>query len=679
MGGCVTTFISLVLFVAIVLYLPGLFAASFFFRDGIVAIAVAPLLSFALLAVIGVFFHSVDISSEWWMLVISAVALSFIVFLFRNVATGPKEVSIASGIDWRTVIPYVLLGMLITGIFFVGSLAGFSSFAQLFDNASHLNSIKAMANGGNYSILAFDSFTGEELGSGISPSGASTHFYPAAWHLVTALACAAFGVSAAFAENASLFVMVGVVFPVSMWLLLVKVFEGNRKLILCGSVCALAFSAFPWYFLVFGPLYSNLAAFAVVPIAIFITITVVESCCLGHVGIRDGLIVLAMGASLASLQPNAVFSVVVLSAPFCIGTIMKLLAERGISIKRRTVVSIAAIGLVLIVWVLLWMAPPLSATVTYPWPAIEGKCQAVIDVATLALRSNVPQLVLGLLVFAGAIYCIVKKNNRALVVSYGICALMFFICVTSDGTVRSLVDGFWYNDAYRIAALVALAGIPLSAIGLYVVCNSLGKLFRLIRKEGFDESVPFLAVLLLAIALLYSTGGVFSQKIGYYTPFGDIQNRLDWLGSSDTRRYAVDEEEFVCRALDLIGDDNKGVLNIPYDGSVFAYGADGMETVYRGYFSYGGDSEKPESILLRTSLVDIAYDDDVKEAARLMNVGYVLKLDSGGLGAEESTLDDDQAVYAESEFQGINSINDDTPGFDLVLSEGDMRFYRIVF
>ena len=104
-----------------------------------------------------------------------------------------------------------------------------------------------------------------------------------------------------------------------------------------------------------------------------------------------------------------------------------------------------------------------------------------------------------------------------------------------------------------------------------------------------------------------------------------------------------------------------------------------METVYRGYFSYGGDSEKPESILLRTSLVDIAYDDDVKEAARLMNVGYVLKLDSGGLGAEESTLDDDQAVYAESEFQGINSINDDTPGFDLVLSEGDMRLYRIVF
>lgn len=151
------------------------------------------------------------------------------------------------------------------------------------------------------------------------------------------------------------------------------------------------------------------------------------------------------------------------------------------------------------------------------------------------------------------------------------------------------------------------------------------------------------------------------------------------MSSSDTRRYAIDEEQFVCRAMELIDDDGKGIANIPYDGSVFAYGANGAKTVYRSYFSYGGSDEKSESVLLRTSLSDITHNDDVKEAVRLMNVGYVLKLDSGGLGAEESTLDDDQAVYAESKFQGINSINDDTPGFDLVLSEGDMRLYRIAF
>ena len=87
--------------------------------------------------------------------------------------------------------------------------------------------------------------------------------------------------------------MVGVVFPVSMWLLLVKVLRQSEVDPLWLRLYP-AFSAFPWYFLVFGPLYSNLAAFAVVPIAMFITITVVESCCLGHVGIRDGLIVLAM-------------------------------------------------------------------------------------------------------------------------------------------------------------------------------------------------------------------------------------------------------------------------------------------------------------------------------------------------------------------------------------------------
>ena len=386
-----------------------------------------------------------------------------------------------------------------------------------------------------------------------------------------------------------------------------------------------------------------------------------------------------MGVALASLQPNAVFSVAVLSAPICAGTIVKLLAERDVSAKKRKSIAAAAIGAVLIAWVLLWMAPPFSSMVTYPWPATAEEGRAFFDVATLAMMSGVPQWVLGMLVLSGAIWAFVKKRNRTLIVSYGICAVMFFICVVSDGTLRSLIDGFWYNDAYRIAALVALAGIPLASMGLCAICDLVDGLLHGLCEKGPDKRIVFAAAMGLAFMLLYFPRGIIGHELGWYTPFEDVRGRLCWLSSSDTRRYAIDEEEFVCRAMELIDDDGKGIVNVPYDGSVFAYGANGAKTVYRSYFSYGGSDEKPESVLLRTCLSDIAHNDDVKEAVQLMNVGYVLKLDSGGLGAEESTLDDDQAVYAESEFQGINSINDDTPGFDLVLSEGDMRLYRIVF
>lgn len=668
-----------VLFITIVLYLPGFLIARFFYRDNMVAIAVAPLPSFALYAILGIFFNCIGLGAKWWMLVIAATVISAVIYHFRNAVAGPKRMSIASGIDWRTVVPYVAFGVVITGFFFVGSLNGFSSFAQLFDNASHLNGIKAMADGGNYSILSFGSFTLEDSRSGISPSGELAHFYPAAWHLVTALACAALGISAVLAENASIVVMVGLVFPLSMWLLLTKVFDGNRRLIVCGSVCTLAFSAFPWYFLVFGPLYSNLAAFVVVPAGVFVTISFIESCCSGGIRVRDLLVVLVMGVALASLQPNAVFSVAVLSVPICAGTMVKLLAERGVSAKKRKSIAATAIGVVLIAWVLLWMAPPFSSMVAYPWPATAEEGRAFFDVATLAMMSGVPQWVLGMLVLSGAIWAFVKKRNRTLIVSYGICAVMFFICVVSDGTLRSLIDGFWYNDAYRIAALVALAGIPLASMGLCAICDLVDGLLRGLCEKGPDKRIVFAAAMGLAFMLLYFPRGIIGHELGWYTPFEDVRGRLCWLSSSDTRRYAIDEEEFVCRAMELIDDDGKGIANIPYDGSVFAYGANGAKTVYRSYFSYGGSDEKSESVLLRTSLSDIAHNDDVKEAVRLMNVGYVLKLDNGGLGAEESTLDDDQAVYAESEFQGINSINDDTPGFDLVLSEGDMRLYRIVF
>ena len=45
-----------VLFITIVLYLPGFLIARFFYRDNMVAIAVAPLPSFALYAILGIFF-----------------------------------------------------------------------------------------------------------------------------------------------------------------------------------------------------------------------------------------------------------------------------------------------------------------------------------------------------------------------------------------------------------------------------------------------------------------------------------------------------------------------------------------------------------------------------------------------------------------------------------------------
>ena len=54
------------------------------------------------------------------MLVIAATVISAVIYHFRNAVAGPKRMSIASGIDWRTVVPYVVFGVVITGFFLWG-------------------------------------------------------------------------------------------------------------------------------------------------------------------------------------------------------------------------------------------------------------------------------------------------------------------------------------------------------------------------------------------------------------------------------------------------------------------------------------------------------------------------------------------------------------------------------
>ena len=99
--------------------------------------------------------------------------------------------------------------------------------------------------------------------------------------------------------------------------------------------------------------------------------------------------------------------------------------------------------------------------------------------------------------------------------------------------------------------------------------------------------------------------------------------------------------------------------------------------MFRSYSSYGGGSEKLDSVLVREELCNVADNNDVAVAASRLNAKYVLLLDCGGEEAEESTLDDEIAKSNGHYFNGVTSIDEQTPGFKLLLAEGDMRFYKI--
>ena len=91
------------------------------------------------------------------------------------------------------------------------------------------------------------------------------------------------------------------------------------------------------------------------------------------------------------------------------------------------------------------------------------------------------------------------------------------------------------------------------------------------------------------------------------------------------------------------------------------------------YTNYGiVDGETEESRLIRKKLKDIDSDEQVRRAVRQANASYVLLLkpDFKDIGMYYPN-------YNPEAWEGIDGINDQTPGFTVVLERDSMKLYRI--
>jgi hypothetical protein len=116
------------------------------------------------------------------------------------------------------------------------------------------------------------------------------------------------------------------------------------------------------------------------------------------------------------------------------------------------------------------------------------------------------------------------------------------------------------------------------------------------------------------------------------------------------------------------------VLNNPMDGSFLAYGIADVRVYYRNFVDNGFD-ETQQSQILRQRLADYPNDPEVQQAVVDSNAKYVLILSTTGSKGSFINLRGD---YSEEFYGGIRNVSEDNPGFELLLSEDDMRLYRIV-
>ncbi|MEC4175703.1 DUF6541 family protein [Adlercreutzia sp. R7] len=660
----------------VLLYLPGFLALAGSRLPKPNVAACAPLVSVAIYELLAIILGKLGILCSWWLLfggallVAAAVLVCTRVFARRSGSRGQSSAVRGVSTDWLSLGAYLACGVLFAGVFFVKNLDGPSAFLQLYDNVFHLAVLQSFAETGFWSTLSVDNYGALDA---VGPFNSTSQFYPAGWHLLGAMIVDCLGLTTTQAANVVNGTLIAIVFPASMFMLMTTLFPESKVVVRFGALVVMGFAPFPWKFLIWGPLFPNLASMAIAPAvaSLFILATRLGVSWRDRVAPATAFLVGCF--SIAIMQPNAVFTMGVFLAPYCVGMAYHGAKKHGWGGKRALLAACGCALGVLLVWVLAFVLPPLQDVIWYERSAACSKVQAVANVAFLSLSNFSAQLVFAVAVGGGALLLLFKRKKLWLLASYALMAVIYCFGISSEGFLQHFLAGFWYSDAPRVAANMVFCVVPLAAVFLAWLVSKLQSVARRAYSKMSSRAIAVSLVCLVFVMGVFSPG---FRLIG----FGDVGSAFTEVTDIARAQYTLrngvlDQEEcdFVKKAMTLIGEDEV-VINSPHDGSVFAASTQGLDALYRSINGYRAGSEKSESSLIRGKLNEIATNDDVRKAVREFDVKYVLQLDHGEADAASPHI----FTYDANHWRGINAITDETPGFEVVLSEGDMRLYRIV-
>lgn len=181
----------------------------------------------------------------------------------------------------------------------------------------------------------------------------------------------------------------------------------------------------------------------------------------------------------------------------------------------------------------------------------------------------------------------------------------------------------------------------------------------------------------MAVALYFPNYDNSSEEIKetVITPFGNVYGLIAERNSlSEEAVFSEEEVNFANKAKATVGE-KALVANIPFDGSYLSSGVVGLNVAYRALETagYWDGTTDPEGTLIRANLCNYMSDSATYDALENSGIRYVILFDIYDKDGERMY----DAAKDLSLWRGIMNVSDDTPGFEIVLAEGDMRLYRL--
>ena len=656
---------------AVLLYGPG----SVFFRlagFGLeTSICLAPSFSLSVFVVAGILLGiaGLNVGNVEFLLIFLLASLVLLIVsgtvsrLFGRKRPSHVRQDSQNGPSFFLILLYLLIASIFVSALFILPIDGPNSFSTSSDSSVHLDFIRAFVESGTYSTLHVS-----KDANFVALSG----FYPAAYHVFCAALTALPGCSVTMASNIAVVLICGAVYPLGSLLVCSRLFGSRALETRVGALACVGNAGFPWFFLVWGQLASNLMAFALIPGFVFLFWELLfprED--ISFCSVLASLFVALFAMVIA--QPNAIFT----SGIFCIPIIFYFVRNRLLDMDPgfckshfpKSLLSFLIVAfLVFVIWTLLYFSPFLNGVVHFFWPNDASLGQAFVSALELKYGGMFEiQYLVAPLLLLGLFLSFTRSSVKYVSWLYLFCAFLFVASYTKDFPLQSYFSGFWYTDYYRLGAMAAMCSTPLLCVAYSVV----GRIFvRLVQRFSrvlrvllcFAGSLVFLYFLLLPSFQL-ADGSWFD------TPFGSIKSNVERTYSMNNLE-GIDAEEwdFIGKCIPIVKDDV--VINLPFDGSGMLYGSTGMNVVYR---TINADPYNPSDKPIRKDLYNIASDKCVADCVRNLNAKYVLILDSNSPSGSIIPY----VPHDRKDWSGIFDITEITPGFELVLSQGDMCLYKI--
>lgn len=431
-----------------------------------------------------------------------SLPLAAIGFALRRFLVRPPAPGVPG--EWGPVFGWGLAAVALGG-----SLVAFSVLpaigqpdnpSQTYDAIFHLNAVQ----------WVLDTADASPIDMTMSTPGSSSSFYPTPWHAIVALVVQLTGAGVVVATNAVAVATAAFAWPLACVFLARTLFGPVRlALVLAGALSA-AFASFPIVLLGFGVLYPNLLAVSLLPIALGLLVTALRQDSGGTLTPLAAALLTAwvvLGMSVA--HPNALFSFFALSAP--------LLVQGCVLFVRRRRHEPRAAGPIAAAVLALAAAFALEA---FLWTRVATSDNAwlpdrpfLVSVAEAAL-SGPGNLTLGfaasIFVLAGVVVTLFRRRLLWLSVAWAVAVLLFALANGGpEGAFRDAITGLWYNDSFRLAALLPVVAVPLAVQGLLTGIRFAQRgAQRLLPARAGARALPAgVAVVAVAIAVLATQSG----------------------------------------------------------------------------------------------------------------------------------------------------------------------------